>query len=485
MQLLQQITLKLNNFKASKTVTDSNTGQQQLVMTQDEYDQMKRLMEIQNKLQNEIKQEVTNISTTTNNNSTSTNYTTTTNNNISSIDSNPSTNLLVQQTLAEKYKMNEIIKQQLDQIKLKLAQSKLGTANANTQNQSSINNLSSDSSSEFQNQQQTYVALVKKQTEIQQQIAQLEQNTSSKILVATTSHNNIIVNGGVGGAQQEIYLNGITANQIRQTPVKIRNVITGSPAPASPVTTVSTTATIIKTGQNTTPLRTLVINSNNANSPIIATTTAATATLTNTLQSTSSVAAQSLNIPTILPLQYAVNLHKQFFPHVQFKCLNFEELAQNSVITKQTDELTFVLLRQLDERAATVINQEQKEAFAKNQIKLVKKYLEQQLLLKNTIKTRISEQLSKDQKLVLEPDFKTPFADKTEAIKRLSRYHVLQKTYHEPTEEESQKCNKINFNCSFFRVLKVQTHKIGIGHFLLSQFLVLIQKKLKFFVFIA
>ena len=55
------------------------------------------------------------------------------------------------------------------------------------------------------------------------------------------------------------------------------------------------------------------------------------------------------------------------------------------------------------------------------------------------VRTRIQEQLVKDQKLVIEPDFKTPFQDKTDAIKRLSRYHVLQKTLYEPTEAESKK----------------------------------------------
>lgn len=144
---------------------------------------------------------------------------------------------------------------------------------------------------------------------------------------------------------------------------------------------------------------------------------------------------------TVFPLNYAINLHKQHFPHVQFKFLNFEELAQHGVITKQTDEATMQLLKQLDEKASTVINSEQAQSFAKNQVKLVRKYLEQQQLAKMTVRTRINEQLLKDQKLALEPDYKTPFADKTDAIKRLSRYHVFQKTLFEPTEEDTRKCN--------------------------------------------
>lgn len=138
-------------------------------------------------------------------------------------------------------------------------------------------------------------------------------------------------------------------------------------------------------------------------------------------------------------MSFAVNLHKQNFAHVQFKCLNFEELAQHGIITKQTDDLTINLLKQLDERASTVINPEQVQSFAKNQVKLVKKYLEQQQMFKQTVRNRIHDQLLKDQKLVVEPDFRTPFADKTDAIKRLSRYHVLQKTLFEPDEAEANK----------------------------------------------
>ncbi len=60
----------------------------------------------------------------------------------------------------------------------------------------------------------------------------------------------------------------------------------------------------------------------------------------------------------------------------------------------------------------------------------------------------------KDQKLVIEPEFKTPFQDKTDAIKRRSRYHVFQKTLHEPTEAESQKFDEC-FEQVSERLLKV------------------------------
>ena len=116
--------------------------------------------------------------------------------------------------------------------------------------------------------------------------------------------------------------------------------------------------------------------------------------------------------------------------------------------------MTVNLLKQLDERASTVINPDQVESFSRNQVKLVKKYLEQQHLCKQTVRTRIQEQLIKDQKLVIEPDFRTPFQDKTDAIKRLSRYHVLQKTLHEPNEVESKKFDEC-FEQVSERLLKV------------------------------
>ena len=132
----------------------------------------------------------------------------------------------------------------------------------------------------------------------------------------------------------------------------------------------------------------------------------------------------------------------------------FLYFKQNGIITKQTDDLTINLLKQLDERASTVINTDQVESFSRNQVKLVKKYLEQQHSFKQTVRTRIQEQLIKDQKLVIEPDFRTPFQDKTDAIKRLSRYHVLQKTLHEPTDTETKKFDECYEQVSE-RLLKV------------------------------
>jgi hypothetical protein len=253
----------------------------------------------------------------------------------------------------------------------------------------------------------------------------------------------------------------------KQTPMKIRNVF--SNLTTTPTTTsvqnaainVNASPTVIGVGgavQGGTPLRTLVLNAKDPN--VVLTGTSSTLVMTgpgvnnNSTLVNSNVASSSTttntnttnilsNIPSVVPhtAAYAAQLHKQHFSHVTFKCLSFEELAMHSVITRATEDLTIVLLKQLDERAATVINQEQREAFTKNQVRLVRKYLEQQQAVKALIRTRMNDQLSKDQRMVLEPEYKQPFLDKTEAIKRLSRYHVLQKTFHEPGEEDAKKCN--------------------------------------------
>ena len=225
----------------------------------------------------------------------------------------------------------------------------------------------------------------------------------------------------------------------KQTPIKIRNVFSN----------LSTTPSAQTATNSSMPLRTLVLNAKDPN--ILKATpnlSVGSSTAMQPLNSSSS-SSSNLAMPVIHSVQYAATLHKQCFPHVQFKCLSFEELAQHSVITKTTDELTIVLLKQLDERVATVINQEQREAFAKNQIRLVRKYLEQQQIAKGAIKARMNEQLSKDQRMVQEPEYRQPFLDKTEAIKRLSRYHVLQKTFYEPKEEEAKKC-KVHFSKGTF-----------------------------------
>lgn len=336
-QLLNQVNQKLNALRSSKTVTvDSNTGQQQLVLTHEEFDQMKKLIDLQNSLQNELKSEQKpsmqapqpQITTTLN---------------------------LNELSLNEKLKLSDLIKNQIEQIK---------------------QNMPSQTNKDIQQQlKEKYILLIKKQSELQSLIDK-EKESGAK-----------------------------------QTPVKIRNVISQTQ--------------MIKT-QVGTPLRTLVINNKD-----------------NTTVSSANV-SPIVSLGPIISLQQAINLKKQTFPDLELKCLNFDELAQNGVITKETGELTINLLKQLDERISQVINREQLESFQKNQVKLVRKYLEQQHFAKEKITNCIREQLNKDQKLATEPDFKTPFTDRTDAIKRLSRYHVFQKTYFEPSEQDSKKC-KLNF----------------------------------------
>ncbi|RNA38296.1 mucin-17 isoform X1 [Brachionus plicatilis] len=332
LQLLQQVTQKLSALRASKTVTvDAGTGQQQLVLTHEEFDQMKKLIDLQSSLQNELKSEAK-----PSNQSPQPQITTTIN--------------LNELNLNEKLKLNDLIKNQIEQVK---------------------QNMSSQTNKDVLPQlKEKYILLIKKQAELQSLIDKEKE----------------------AGA--------------RQTPVKIRNVIGQGQMIKSQVAT---------------PLRTLVINNKD-----------------NT--ATSSVnASPSLPTGPVISLQQAIALKKQNFAHLELKCLNFEELAQNGVISRESGELTVNLLRQLDERISQVINREQLESFQKNQVKLVRKYLEQQHLAKQNIKNSINEQLVKDQKLAAEPDFKTPFNDRTDAIKRLSRYHVFQKTYFEPSHEDSKK----------------------------------------------
>jgi hypothetical protein len=70
-------------------------------------------------------------------------------------------------------------------------------------------------------------------------------------------------------------------------------------------------------------------------------------------------------------------------------------LQQHAVITKQTDNATIDLIMELDNRASLLTNPDQIASFAKNQVKLVKKFLEQQQLLKTTIRARFQNHLTK------------------------------------------------------------------------------------------
>ena len=99
------------------------------------------------------------------------------------------------------------------------------------------------------------------------------------------------------------------------------------------------------------------------------------------------------------------------------------------------------MLKELDLKATQLINKDQVETFAKNQVKLARKYLEQQTSLKHSKRRKFQDQLARDHKNVLDrQNFTTIFADRMDAIKRLTPYHIFQKTAYEPTEEEDLKC---------------------------------------------
>ena len=100
------------------------------------------------------------------------------------------------------------------------------------------------------------------------------------------------------------------------------------------------------------------------------------------------------------------------------------------------------IIKELDNRASLLINEDQAASFAKNQVKLVKKFLEQQLALKVNIRNKFHEQLGRDHKAVLDSvNYQAPFADRNDFLKRLAPYHIIQKTMFEPSEEEHTKCN--------------------------------------------
>ena len=118
-----------------------------------------------------------------------------------------------------------------------------------------------------------------------------------------------------------------TQQQAKQAPIKIRNVISSTPPPTSSSSTTTTllTASTTKTTNFTTPirssqtpLRALVLN-NNGNSPQLISTSITAATNSNN--------DSNNNNCNILPLSSIINLQKLHFPNVQFKCLNFDELA--------------------------------------------------------------------------------------------------------------------------------------------------------------
>ncbi len=115
------------------------------------------------------------------------------------------------------------------------------------------------------------------------------------------------------------------------------------------------------------------------------------------------------------------------------------------MITRQTDSATIELIRELDNRAAQLVNPDQVSSFAKNQVKLVKKFLEQQQLLRATIRSRFQGQLNREHSAVTElfEANKRPFSDRKEAIKLLAPFHCLQRTEFEPSEQDHKKCRPL------------------------------------------
>ena len=358
LQLYQQVLIKLNNFKTSKTVTvvgtTSNGGgdsvattSQQLQLTSEELQQLKKLLELQNQLQNELgltPTQIQSIQNTLISNNLITkpiaNQTIQIVNSVSTGEVKQAADVPPQQqqptygssslklnecSLTDKYKILELIKQQLQQLKNDMNQ-------LNMKQQAAV--AASLPVNDIVNQQQQikerFNLLLKKQSEIHVLIAQQEKQMNNGVngtqqsqqqqqqaspslanIIPTTIH--IVNNTGNGTAAPVASLpNGL--NSPKQTPIKIRNVIaSSSPAALSAISSASpTTCSSPNTAHQripqqaavATPLRALVINNN------------------------SGLAVTATNVaPTLLPLASVANLQKLHFPHVKFKCLNFEELA--------------------------------------------------------------------------------------------------------------------------------------------------------------
>ena len=424
LQLYQQLIIKLNNFKNSKTATSTilnNSGQkysQELRLTPEEFENFKKLTTFQTQLEKELnltKEQIVSIHQKL----IQSNETTTESNEPKNQSQTLSTLKLSELSLSDKYRILDLVKKQLLTLKTtltNLSQVKLETTSNQLQQQEQL--------------KEKYSLLIKKQTEIQTLIQIQEKEESNNDSTVTD-----IAQYQINDQVKQNVSNNIPTSAIhivnspplaKQAPIKIRNVITTTPS--SPVTSQSTTnktnfnSPITTIKQQTTPLRSIVLNN-------------------NVTHSTPVQMTQITTDSNILPLVAVANLQKLHFPNVQFKCLNFDELAQHSLITKQTDETTIDMLKELDEKASQLINVDQVQTFAKNQVKLARKYLEQQISIKQSKRRKFQDQLNNDHRSVLEQlNFKTDFHDKLDAIKRLTPYHVFQKTLYEPTEEECSKC---------------------------------------------
>ena len=213
--LLDQCTQKLNQLRSLKTVITTNSDgqpQQQLVLTQNEFEQMKKLMELQSQLQNQIQNElqqqqqsqiavnspIVNSSRTSNlsaGNSSSGSAAGT----ISISSSNGTPIKLNELSLNDKYKLNEIIKNQLQQI------------------QNSTNNATS--SIDQQQNKEKYIMLFKKQAEIQslinqhEKLLQSQSQSQSQQANSNETSNTLVLNrviNNYNSNNQNIKLNGKT-----------------------------------------------------------------------------------------------------------------------------------------------------------------------------------------------------------------------------------------------------------------------------------
>ena len=140
LQLLQQVTAKINEIKSTKSVANpNNPTEQQLVLTQSEFDQMKKLLEFQSQLQNEIN--------SLNNNNLQQQTSQQIHQQPQLQQQLPATTIkLSELNLADKQKLNELIKNQIQQLKQNLSNNKL---------------LNQEASKE------KLIALIKKQAEVQ------------------------------------------------------------------------------------------------------------------------------------------------------------------------------------------------------------------------------------------------------------------------------------------------------------------------------
>jgi hypothetical protein len=425
----------LNILKNKSKQDDAQlSSQQQQNATFKMTPEIQELLEYKNKLENElnIKSTTTSPNNFINNNTFST--------------SSPTIISNSNETLNEAYKLLQAVQQQLEQLRSKFknaASSSSSSVNGSGPSQTPITITIS------QQDQERFNILTKKKAELeilinkeQQKYSTITTTTPTQMVNGTQLTNNMtpihIVNNNSN-------INGSINNKI---PIKIRNIVT-TPGSTTP-TILNTSSYTMNTNlnqqqQQQQPLRTLIINNKDNQ-------------LTNIISSPSilngtmipSTGDTSISQATIASLQ------TQHFPGLIFKVLSFDELVRHGIITKDTDKTIINYLIKFD-RTAELRAPEEIRLIKMNQIRMVKNHLEQQKKnveeMKLKQKKQIHDQLLLDQKLAVECDYRSEFTDLIDAIKRLSRYHVYQKTTFEPTETESKKRKLFFFSFSLFDLL--------------------------------